>query len=762
MSTFTSKFKGLPKSAQLRALAGAVIPAKESLPFSRLPEESFERKYLSTVYDILTKGRAKSSRPGQNTLMLDDVQFSVDISNHKIPLLTTRYVPYKSFIVETLWMLSGDTNIRFLKEHGVSIWDDWVEPGTELFETADTFTVQEMQNYLRLCEQATYKGWCDYKSAQVTGRAQLSDIESFLKTIGKGLKDFPCRRLVAGSIGTGAYGAQWRKWKDLRAVPGKIAQMLTGRGSHNHIGLAKFNNATGSADLVSTEVDQISDVIKMLKKSPDSRRIIVSAWNPVQIPDTVLPPCFTPEALVATASGYKPIIDIQVGDEVISGSGLPRLVNQKWVTPYEGYMHRIRVDYIGENLECTPNHPFLVKGKGWTEAKDVKAGDQVAIVRAIPGKDYVHRYQEPRRVGPNNETLVIKDFELALNHDDYFTLGYFLGNGWCSQNGIRVSIAIPHKKKDYILERLRKTIRISEKPGGGQNCSTYETRSLRLINLFRSFGHGASNKCVPQFVFDSTIEAQRAFLEGFVEADGCIDQKNAIVITTTSPSIAYGIQRLALLTGKVASLYRQHRPSTTVIEGRTVNQRDTYSLRIVDQWQKNSTEFDESYAWIAVKSNEVFVYSGLVYNLDVDEDHTYTVNNIVNHNCHCFFQFISTVNENTEERELTLKLTQRSSDFLLGAAFNIPQYAVIAHLVAKLTGHKATKLIYSPTDCHIYEDQLPFVLEHLMREPIEAISPRLDIDVNVKNLNKLSPSDIRIEGYNKDAVHPNIPYPVAV
>ena len=420
MSTFTSKFKGLPKSAQLRALAGAVIPAKESLPFSRLPEESFERKYLSTVYDILTKGRAKSSRPGQNTLMLDDVQFSVDISNHKIPLLTTRYVPYKSFIVETLWMLSGDTNIRFLKEHGVSIWDDWVEPGTELFETADTFTVQEMQNYLRLCEQATYKGWCDYKSAQVTGRAQLSDIESFLKTIGKGLKDFPCRRLVAGSIGTGAYGAQWRKWKDLRAVTGKIAQMLTDRGSHNHIGLAKFNNATGSADLVSTEVDQISDVIKMLKKSPDSRRIIVSAWNPVQIPDVVLPPC------------------------------------------------------------------------------------------------------------------------------------------------------------------------------------------------------------------------------------------------------------------------------------------------------------------------------------------------------HCFFQFISTVNENTEERELTLKLTQRSSDFLLGAAFNIPQYAVIAHLVAKLTGHKATKLIYSPTDCHIYEDQLPFVLEHLMREPIEAISPRLDIDVNVKNLNKLSPSDIRIEGYNKDAVHPNIPYPVAV
>ena len=130
--------------------------------------------------------------------------------------------------------------------------------------------------------------------------------------------------------------------------------------------------------------------------------------------------------------------------------------------------------------------------------------------------------------------------------------------------------------------------------------------------------------------------------------------------------------------------------------------------------------------------------------------------------CHCFFQFISTMNENTEERELTLKLTQRSSDFLLGAAFNIPQYAVIAHLVAKLTGHKATKLIYSPTDCHIYEDQLPFVLEHLMREPIEAISPRLDIDVNVKNLNKLSPSDIRIEGYNKDAGHPNIPYPVAV
>lgn len=762
MSTFVSKFKSLPTAKQLRAVAGE-IPRLTNLPFWSLPSGSFERNYLGTVYDILVGGRAKASRPGQYTLMKDDVQFSVDISDGHIPLVTTRYVPYQSFIVETLWFLSGSTNIKFLKEHNVSIWDDWVQPGTEVFAWAEQFTAQETLNYIRLQQPALYKDWIKYKSTHDIGRPVLTNVEDFLavKKLSLGI-DIPCVKLVDGSIGDGAYGAQWRNWKDLRALTSNAAKNLVAKGKHLVVGTGRFNGSAGTSDLVGANFDQIADAIKLLRTAPDSRRIIVSAWNPPQVPDAILPPCFTPEALVATTSGYKPIIDIQIGDEVISGSGLPRLVNQKWVTPYEGDMHRIRVDYIGENIECTPNHPFLVKGKGWVDARDVQAGDQVAIVRAIPGKDHVHTYQEPRRVGPNNETTVIKDFELALNHDDYFTLGYFLGNGWCSQNRIRVSMAIPHKKKDYILERLRKTIRISEKPGSGENCSTYETRSMRLINLFRTFGHGASNKRVPQFVFDSTVEAQRAFLEGFIEADGFVDKKNATIITTTSPSIAYGIQRLALLTGKVASLYKQQRPSTTVIEGRTVNQKDTYSLKIVDQWQKKSTEFDEKHAWVAVKSNEIFNYSGFVYNLDVDEDHTYTVNNIVNHNCHSFFQFISTMNEETNERELTLRLTQRSADFLIGSCFNIGQYALLAHMVAHITGHKATKLVYSPADCHIYEDQLPYVVEQLKREPKPEVRAKLVLDPKVKEIHQFKLDNIKVEGYSKDLVHPNIPYPVAV
>ena len=304
MSTFISQFSGLPTSAQLRSLVGD-LPALNQLPFSRLSPDSYERKYLTTVYDIITRGRAKSSRPGQNTLMLDDVQFSVDISNDKIPLLNSRFVPTKAFIMETLWFLSGSTNVRFLKENGVSIWDDWVEPGTEVFAPAEKYTAQEVLNYLRLKEPKIYTAWNKYKSAEVTGRPTLMEIEKFFNVHYQGkraVQELPCVKLVDGSIGTGAYGAQWRKWKDLRAVVGTVAQKLVGRGTHAHIGTARFNGSAGTSDLVGAEIDQIADVIKALKTSPDSRRIIVTAWNPPQIPDAILPPCHSFFQFISTVN----------------------------------------------------------------------------------------------------------------------------------------------------------------------------------------------------------------------------------------------------------------------------------------------------------------------------------------------------------------------------------------------------------------------------------------------------------------------------
>ena len=145
------------------------------------------RPYLDLMRHVLLHGQEKSDRTGTGTRSVFGWQMRFDLAQG-FPLLTTKKLHLRSIIHELLWFLQGDTNIRYLKENGVSIWDDWAD--------AD------------------------------------------------------------GNLGP-VYGHQWRHWP---------------------------TRAGG-------EIDQITDLIASLKQNPDSRRHIVSAWNPADIPQMKLPPC---------------------------------------------------------------------------------------------------------------------------------------------------------------------------------------------------------------------------------------------------------------------------------------------------------------------------------------------------------------------------------------------------------------------------------------------------------------------------------------
>ncbi|MDO9452133.1 MAG: thymidylate synthase [Stagnimonas sp.] len=145
------------------------------------------KQYLELMQLVLDKGTVKTDRTGTGTQSVFGHQMRFDL-NDGFPVLTTKKLHLRSIIHELLWFIKGDTNIRYLKENGVSIWDDWADENGEL-----------------------------------------------------------------GPV----YGSQWRAWP---AADGR-------------------------------KIDQLSQVIEQIKKTPDSRRLIVSAWNVGEVDKMKLPPC---------------------------------------------------------------------------------------------------------------------------------------------------------------------------------------------------------------------------------------------------------------------------------------------------------------------------------------------------------------------------------------------------------------------------------------------------------------------------------------
>lgn len=145
------------------------------------------KQYLDLLNRILTEGHKKTDRTGTGTLSVFGNQMRFNMEDG-FPLLTTKKLHLKSIIYELLWFLRGDTNVHWLQEHGVRIWNEWADEN--------------------------------------------------------------------GNLGP-VYGHQWRSWPD-------------------------YNGGT---------IDQIQNVIDLIKNHPDSRRMMVSAWNPAEVEQMALPPC---------------------------------------------------------------------------------------------------------------------------------------------------------------------------------------------------------------------------------------------------------------------------------------------------------------------------------------------------------------------------------------------------------------------------------------------------------------------------------------
>lgn len=197
------------------------------------------RQYLDLAQRILDEGVDKEDRTGTGTKSIFGHQMRFNLQEG-FPLLTTKQTSFHLIKSELLWFLHGKTNIRYLLEHNNHIWDEWAFKN---YVESEDYQGPDMTDFgLRVLEDEAFKEVYEKEMAAFQKKVLEDDV--FAEKY--------------GSLGD-VYGAQWRHWQ-------------TRRGE---------------------TIDQINDVINLIKNNPDSRRMIVSAWNPEDIPHMALPPCHT-------------------------------------------------------------------------------------------------------------------------------------------------------------------------------------------------------------------------------------------------------------------------------------------------------------------------------------------------------------------------------------------------------------------------------------------------------------------------------------
>lgn len=196
-----------------------------------------EQPYLDLLQKIMLEGHDKSDRTGVGTRSIFGAQMHFDLSKG-FPIITTKHVPFGLIKSELLWFLRGDTNIKFLLEHKNHIWDEWAFKN---WVSSTEYNGPDMTNF-GLRQQTDELFNIKYQEQMKIFTEKILSDATFSKKYGD-----------LGNV----YGAQWRRWQ-------------TSRGD---------------------TIDQLGNVIEQIKTNPDSRRLIVSAWNPEDIPNVALPPC---------------------------------------------------------------------------------------------------------------------------------------------------------------------------------------------------------------------------------------------------------------------------------------------------------------------------------------------------------------------------------------------------------------------------------------------------------------------------------------
>ena len=223
---------------------------------------TLDSKYQDLLQDILDNGVVKSDRTGTGTISVFGRQIKHKMSQG-FPLLTTKKMAWKTMVTELLWFLKGDTNIKYLVNNGCNIWNG------DAFKNYTKEVNQLIDGYM--C--GDIMGMQPHIEDMFSNPDDLTPLtqEEFIDKI-KTNDEFAEEWGELGPI----YGAQWREWHTKTLIKTTLKDPLT--GNDTYVQGDKW-------------IDQIENLIEELKTNPDSRRLMVSAWNVGELDRMVLPPC---------------------------------------------------------------------------------------------------------------------------------------------------------------------------------------------------------------------------------------------------------------------------------------------------------------------------------------------------------------------------------------------------------------------------------------------------------------------------------------
>lgn len=396
--------------------------------------------------------------------------------------------------------------------------------------------------------------------------------------------------------------------------------------------------------------------------------------------------CFTADMRVTTEHGVARIADLRIGDRVLTHQGRYRPVTELFQHSYQGELLRLHIKLIGVTLEVTPEHPILTPN-GWVKVGELAVGDRVAIgaprgVRPALRFDLAESvYAEELAVQAAEESVRVRrpsDYQnsgrqaawgkryIEMTAELARLCGYYVSEGTIGPDERYVRFTFSKDEVDYqrdVLHLMSELFGVEASTtqsnfGNWMNINVY---SRAIAAWFRQyFGAHSYGKRIPLWMQYAEPDVQRAFLVGVMRGDGLYYEKQHVIksrkspklfrslrLTLSNPGLIQQIWQMCLRLGYDAAIrpvdttyVTPNASPTAQISMPPLQSRDLvqaafgYELPAPDpRYLRNTVTRDEEQVYFEIGNIEAQDFSGIVYNCEVDEDHSYVTEGVVVHNC---------------------------------------------------------------------------------------------------------------------------------